>query len=345
MPPPRVAICIVNWNGWNDTLECIESVRQLQYPDFVTIVVDNGSTDGSPEKILEWADQNLGPAGAVADYSRASALAGGDEPMETVLNAAPSMARLVVIRNGENQGFTGGNNIGIRYGLSRGAPADYVFLLNNDALAKADCLDRLVAADLKANAGILGAVVMTGDGREVEFAKSGPPLALFFAPIIKSYVPLPSDGNATWESGYVNGAAMLIRRDVLAAVHRLGKGYLDDRLFLYWDELAFCNTARKMGFKCVVVRDATICHKGGKVRVGLPIPSIITIQVAIAFYWPCVNSFLWDGSSFSTSFTRRCALTSALNNWISGRPKSAQAILSGLLDGYRGVTGKWKQQA
>ncbi len=87
--PPRVAICILNWNGWRDTLECLESVRQLEYPNYVTMVVDNGSTDGSAEKIKAWAEQNLGPVHALADYPRASALTGGEEQIEKALTAFP----------------------------------------------------------------------------------------------------------------------------------------------------------------------------------------------------------------------------------------------------------------
>jgi GT2 family glycosyltransferase len=338
---PLVAICILNWNGWRETFECLESVLQLEYPNFVAVVVDNGSTDGSAEKIKAWAELNLGPGQAVADYSSSSALAGGEEQTERALDHAPSAARLVLIRNQENHGFTGGNNAAVDYALHRGASADYVFLLNNDAAPKADCLNLLVAADLKAKAGIVGAVVLTGDGSEVEFSKSGPPLALFFAPIIKAYVPMPEDGKDSWESGYVNGAAMLIRRDVLAAMHRLGRGYLDDRLFLYWDEIAFCNNARKMGFKCLVVRAATVRHQGGKSSGGFVNP--------IYYYYSgrnrilLVSEFLPLGWRIVFHFIHApMRLASALNNLISGRRGSAQAILQGLIDGYRGVTGKWK---
>ena len=337
---PRVAICIVNWNGWQDTLECLDAVRRMDYGNYVTVVVDNGSTDGSAEKIKAWAEQNFGPAQAVVDYTRAEAVKGGESAAERSLECVPASARLVLIRNEENLGFTGGNNVAIHYALHRGAPADYVFLLNNDALPKADCVRLLVVADQQANAGIAGAVVLTGDGREVEFAKSGPPLALFFAPIINAYVPLPQDGQATWESGYVNGAAMLIRKDALAAVERLGHDYLDDRLFLYWDELAFCNNARKSGFKCVVARDATVRHKGGKSSGGFSNP--------IYYYYSgrnrilLVSEFLplrWRIAFHLIHTPMR--LVSALNNLRSGRSKSARAIVLGLIDGYRGVTGKW----
>jgi len=340
--PPLVAICILNWNGWRDTIECLESVRRLEYPNYVAVVVDNGSSDGSAEKIKAWAEQNLGPVHALADYSRASALSGGEEQMENALDRTPSAARLVLIRNSENLGFTGGNNVAIHYALRRTAPADYVFLLNNDAMPKADCLTLLVSADLKTRAGIVGAVVLTENDRDVEFAKSGPRLALFFAPIITSYMPMPHDGKALWESGYVNGSAMLARKDVLMAVHRLGRGYLDDRLFLYWDEIAFCNTATKMGFKCLVVRDATVRHKGGKSSGGFVNP--------IYYYYSGRNRILLvrEFLPLGWRIVFHCVhtpmrLVSALNNLRARRLRSAQAILWGLIDGYRGVTGKWKQ--
>jgi len=47
----KVAIIILNWNGWEDTIECLESVFRNTYPNYQVIVLDNGSTDDSVEKI------------------------------------------------------------------------------------------------------------------------------------------------------------------------------------------------------------------------------------------------------------------------------------------------------
>jgi len=51
---PKVSIIILNWNGWKDTIECLESVYQITYPNYNVIVVDNGSEDESIEKIREY---------------------------------------------------------------------------------------------------------------------------------------------------------------------------------------------------------------------------------------------------------------------------------------------------
>ena len=60
--PPSVGICILNWNGWRDTLECVESIRQQDYPHFLTVIVDNRSLKDSAERIRSWAQKNLAEA-------------------------------------------------------------------------------------------------------------------------------------------------------------------------------------------------------------------------------------------------------------------------------------------
>jgi hypothetical protein len=57
---PNIAIVAVNWNGWRDTLECLESVRQLAYPNYLMIVVDNNSQDDSVAQIRAWARDRAG---------------------------------------------------------------------------------------------------------------------------------------------------------------------------------------------------------------------------------------------------------------------------------------------
>ena len=96
MSEPAVFIVVLNWNGLADTLECVRSLDALTYSKRTVVVVDNGS------------------ANAEADRLEA---------------AVPG---LTVLRSGENRGYAGGNNLGIRYALERGA--DYIWLLNNDTV-------------------------------------------------------------------------------------------------------------------------------------------------------------------------------------------------------------------
>src|SRR5690606_10813637 len=101
-----VAIILLNWNGFDYTKACIESLRQITYPHWQVILVDNGSTDGSLEKL------------------------------EALFPEA------VFLASSENIGFTGGNNLGISYALEQGYP--YILLLNNDTLVEKGFLEPLV---------------------------------------------------------------------------------------------------------------------------------------------------------------------------------------------------------
>lgn len=74
---PKVAISILNWNGWLDTLECLESVRRLDYPNYLTVVVDDSSWNDSADRIKAWAKENLGTGHVLAQHSEETVLKGG----------------------------------------------------------------------------------------------------------------------------------------------------------------------------------------------------------------------------------------------------------------------------
>jgi len=103
---PSVGIVILNWENYEDTAECLDSLRSTEYPNFRTVVVDNGSTDGSGKRLAEeydWCE---------------------------------------FVFNDENLGFAAGNNPGIDYMLSDSV--DYILLLNDDTIVPSDFLRPLV---------------------------------------------------------------------------------------------------------------------------------------------------------------------------------------------------------
>lgn len=101
-----VYVIILNYNGYEDTIKCIQSVKKSTYQKLRIIVIDNGSKDFSENRIKE------------------------------------VFPDIYIIQTGKNAGFAGGNNIGIRYALQEGA--DYICLLNNDVLVAEDMISILV---------------------------------------------------------------------------------------------------------------------------------------------------------------------------------------------------------
>src|SRR5947209_4456075 len=115
---PRVSLILLNWNSYEVTADCLLSIRKLDYPNFEVVLVDNGSHDSSIEELEK------------------------------------NFPEVRSIRNEKNLGFTGGNNVGIRDALERGA--DYLLLLNNDTVVAPDFLTEMVrVAESDSKIGIL----------------------------------------------------------------------------------------------------------------------------------------------------------------------------------------------
>jgi len=127
---PKVSIIVLNWNRHQDTIECILSIRKINYPCYEIVIVDNGSTDGS-EEILRHA-----------------------------------FSEIKLIQTGENLGFAEGNNVGIRYALDNGA--DYSVILNNDTTVDEGFVTELVnAAESDRSIGIASSKIYFYDKPDV----------------------------------------------------------------------------------------------------------------------------------------------------------------------------------
>jgi hypothetical protein len=226
---PHVAIIVLNWNRSQDTIECLKSVEKIDYPNYEITVIDNGSTDGSPEIIKKM------------------------------------FPKINLIINKENLGYAEGNNIGIRYALNKKYP--YIFVLNNDTVVAPDILNSFEeAASLYRDAGIFGAKIYyysepnkiwhaggKWDDNKKTFDHIG-------------YGALDEDNkfNNVKEIDYVTGSGIFFKREVFEKV-----GYYDTRFYLTHEEPDLCFRAKNMGFKCIFIPKAKIWHKvsvsfGGK---------------------------------------------------------------------------------
>ncbi len=138
---PKVSIIILNWNSWEDTIECLESLNQINYDNYDIILIDNGSSDNSIEKIKEYCNANIKVESNFVKYNHYN------KPIKFVYyrekennqleiigngsNELNSNKNLIIIENRKNYGFTKGNNIGMEYSKNFFNPK-YYLLLNND---------------------------------------------------------------------------------------------------------------------------------------------------------------------------------------------------------------------
>jgi GT2 family glycosyltransferase len=256
----RVAIVVLNWNGWERTVECLEAVRGLDYPDYLSVVVDNGSRDGSPARLREWAGQR---GVRVVSCTRAEAEQGGAPEAERELEATPPARRLVIVENGENLGFAAGNNVGIRYALARNAEA--VMLLNNDLLVAGDTLRRLVAA-LAENpqwAGVAPKVLSRESPTHILYAGG----ALHLGQARGAHLGRSHRDGDHWngrhETEHLTACCALFRSRFLGEAH-----FLDEAFFFGHEDAALSIVAARLGWKLGVDLDCTVLHEEGASLAG-----------------------------------------------------------------------------
>ncbi len=341
-PSPSVGICVLNWNGWRDTLECVESLRRQDYPNFVIIVLDNHSLNNSAERIRAWAKSNLSETSGFVEYAGKTARGGGEGETEAKLLGVKSPDRLVLICNEENTGFTGGCNSVIDYALNRSHPLDYVFLINNDATLEPDCLSSLMTAAKESGEGIVGAVMFDESGKHPFFNGRISMNRQFFFPLVNWHLPPPETDKDYWPSDCAHGGAMMMRADVLRAIHAATGNYFREGLFMYNEGAELQYHAARSGHHAVIARKAVVYHKNARSSGGTENP--------IAYYYTersrllVANAVLPFGWKVLFHLVN-LPLVSAriLKNLFRRRPLAAKAILEGLTDGYRGKEGKWRR--
>lgn len=329
---PRVAIIVVNWNGWRDTIECLESVRLLECPGYLTIVVDNDSLDESVEQIGRWAETKRGYV--LMEYPHETARQGGESGKEQALECTNARDRAVVIRNTANTGPTGGANAGVEYALKREHRADYLFLLDNDAVVEPDSLTQLIEVSQEENAGIVGGRVLDRATGQAQFFDRTTTLGFFFHPLVHDGRWRPPSGTDSWPTCNVHGPAMLFRTDVVQAVTAARGYFLDPAIFIDGWEFEVCSFARMLGHNTVATTRAVVRHKS-EARCRKPMNPVRYRDTAYSRI-RLAKSYLpgrWR-PAFHLANAGLCAARVA-KCLARRRPDVARAVVRGMMDGYR----------
>ena len=246
-----LSIVIVNFNGGAHIANCLASLDAAPpATSHEIVVVDNASTDGSPDDVRRRWPQ----------------------------------VKLVALE--KNVGFSAGNNAGIR-----ATTGDLILLLNNDTIVGPGALDRLIERlQAHGDAAVAGPRLVDGEGRlEISFGPMISPLAelrqkaigrLYDRGVsaVESYVARRAAAERYVD--WVSGACLLVyRRDAEAA------GLLDERYFLYTEDVDFCAAIRARGRKILFTPHAQITHLRGKSRATAPrMTNLAYRRSQIAFY-------------------------------------------------------------
>jgi len=266
---PKVAIIILNWNGWKDTIECLESLFKITYPNYDVIIVDNGSKDESIKKIREYCEGKIKIESKflkyssetkpikIIEYEREEIEIECSKKRETI--NLPSNKKLIIIKNEKNYGFAKGNNIGIKYVLKE-LEVDYVLLLNNDTVVNKKFLTSGVKLmERKKDVGIVtGKIFYYNDPQRIWAAGGWMNFFLGTCGGVGSNQLDKGQFNEIKEIDYAPGTLMLTRRSVLEQV-----GFLPECYFGGGEEKEFSIKASKKGYKIIYNPNSLIFHKVG----------------------------------------------------------------------------------
>lgn len=221
---PAVVAVVLNWNGFADTQKCVASLQQIDYANFEIVIVDNGSTDGSAEKLRQ------------------------------------AFPHLKIIRLQKNLGYAAGNNAGIKFALAQGAA--YILVINNDVVAEKDFLSPMVElAERMPEIGVVTCKVCYLSNPKQIYAAGGT-FSRWLCTGINDLQwqfddPERNIKDREREISFAPGCLMLIRSVVFERA-----GLLDERFFLYVEDLEFSRRVGNH-FRMIYTPRGKVYHKSG----------------------------------------------------------------------------------
>jgi len=259
---PKVSIIILTTNALTMTKEQLLDVAKLDTKGIETecVVVDNGSKDGTEEAIKNYKLPNMG-------YK--------------------------FIQSGANRGFAGGNNVGIKDVVKRGF--DYVILMNNDLILSRDLVAKLVDfMQQSPKVGLASPKMYFAPGYEFHkdrYKKSELGKVFWYVGGVIDWKNIYSSHRGVdevdrgqydkiSETDFANGACVIIRSEVFKKI-----GYLDDSLFLYWEDADFSQRAIKVGYKIMYFPGTSLWHKVSASTGGSGSPSNDYFLIRNRFYF------------------------------------------------------------
>ncbi len=221
---PSVCIIILNWNTANDTIECIESLKNVRYPNLDIVIVENGSKDDSYDHLLKY-DINLS-----------------------------------IIRLNDNRGYAGGNNVGIKYAVKNNYK--YILVLNNDTIVQPDFLVPLIdTVENNSQIGLVTGKVLHYENPNRIYGACGKFSRIFCSGINGNSNELIGPNN-TYRYGFskvtfISGTMMLIPSKIINEF-----GMFDEKYFLYFEDLEFSRRISNK-YLLAYVPSSVIHHKSG----------------------------------------------------------------------------------
>lgn len=232
---------LLNWNGEKDTVECLESLREVEYPNFDIYIVDNKSSNDSVNYILNYLENSQFYS---HDLVEKNDLTNYERNYEN---------NIVFILNDNNAGFAGGNNVALNY-IKENVFDGYVMLLNNDTIITNDLLIGLSKKfNESKDIGFVGAIHYYYHNKDKIQTVGGGNIDL-----VHGECMAVTTINAQDTFDFLTGSCVFMSCEVLRKV-----GLMNEEYFMYWEDVDWSTCARKLGYKLKISDIGCIYHKEG----------------------------------------------------------------------------------
>jgi len=257
---PKVSIIILNYNNWQDTIECLESIVLLIYENFNVIIVDNKSSNDSVENLINWLQIKSSNVSMQFSFNK-----------KVCSNFLIEKKEYILIQSNENNGYASGNNTGISYAMKIYNP-DYYWIINNDTVVSSDSLSNLVSysfVNKKSKLGIIGSKLIyyynqnfiQGIGGKYNIWTGKSKHIGDGLPVINKEI----DNYNLNKIDYVIGAALFTSKLFIKDI-----GLLNEKYFLYFEEIDWVLRGNLKGYGIGYCPSSIILHKeGGSTKTSL----------------------------------------------------------------------------
>lgn len=244
----NICIIVLNWQNWQDTVHCLTSLQTLPAIRQISIIVcDNGSVNHSAQQILAWARYH---------YTHDEIQIFNTLPTQRQTTLSP----FIFIQTGENLGFAGGNNVGIRFALAS-RQCDYIWLLNSDTVVDVHALASLYGfAQAYPKIALIGSTVLYYDQPDIVQCAGGCRYNPFLTKISNVLGGEPLQYVEQFdqvEVDYIYGASLFMRVSAIRSV-----GLLNEDYFLFYEELDYTQRLKKKGYQIAWCPYSLVFHKG-----------------------------------------------------------------------------------
>lgn len=236
----KVAIILLNWNGATDTIECLESLKKVNYPYYDIYLVDNNSKKESIDELTDYIQKDKFYSSEIVTANQLNTY---QKKLDT---------NLLFILNDNNAGFAGGNNVALRY-IMKNNLSEYVMLLNNDTVVSPDFINGLVdKANQSSENGFVGINTYYYDNnKQIQTVGGG------LIDLVHGECSAVTNSQVD-EFDFITGSCVLMPLQVLKEV-----GLMDESYFMYWEDVDWSTRTRNKGYKLKVADYGYIYHKEG----------------------------------------------------------------------------------